>query len=133
MKIFFKGKDNSVAIMELAPGADKMDAIKKFQAAHAGFYEEYFEEDIEVPEDRTFRDAWKLQGSKIIVDGVKAMDIHLNRVRKLRNKKLEELDKEQLRYLSNPEKLKEVEDKKQMLRDLPQNITNLKEVECLQD
>lgn len=121
MKIILKGNDNSVAIMELAPGADKEKAIKQFKECHPGMYGDYFE-DIEIPTDRTFRDAWTLSQGKIVIDQKKAREIHLNRIRAERDIKLKELDVETMRHLSNPEKLKEIEEQKQKLRDLPQEI-----------
>lgn len=118
--IYFKGIDNSVAIMELAPEADKADAIQKFMNCHQGFYKEYFEGDIEVPSDRQFRDAWKLQQGKIVVDSAKARAIHLSRIRKVRDEMLNKLDKEQLRQDSP-----ELQERKQVLRDLPNNVKGL--------
>lgn len=122
MNIIFKGKDNSIAIMILAPNADKEDAIKKFKDAHPDFYDDYFEGEFEFPESRIFRDAWRLSRNKVVVDKRKAQKIHLERIRKARNEKLEELDKETLRYFSDEVKLKAIEKKKQKLRDIPQNL-----------
>lgn len=69
--------------------------------------------DDEIPQDRHFRNAWKLNGTKIDVDLEKAREIHMNEIRKLRDKKLAELDIETL-------KGKDVQVQKQILRDLPQ-------------
>jgi hypothetical protein len=117
--IVFKGKDGSVAIMHLVDGADEDGAVKKFLACHEGQYEDTYLTDLSIPEDYTYRDAWTLQEYKIVVDKKKAMQIHLDRLRIIRNKKLEELDRDQLRYLSDSVKLAEIEAKKQVLRDLP--------------
>lgn len=125
MNIVLKGKDGSVAIMVLAPGADEADAIKKFHGCHPGMYHKEYVKDVNVPSDRQYRDAWTLNGNSVQVDPIKAKDIHLERVRHARDKKLEELDKDHLRYLSDPAKLKDVEEKKQILRDLPKNVKGL--------
>lgn len=127
MKIVLKGKDGSVAIMTLTEGADKTNAIRKFKESHdKGFYVDHIEFEGDLPLDREFRDAWTLKGSKIVVDSIKAASIHIERVRHIRNKELAKLDAEQLRHLSDAEKLKELEKKKQLLRDLPENVKGLK-------
>ncbi len=124
--IVFKGKDGTVAFMILAPGADKAEAVRKFEEAHPeGQYIENFEFNGKLPASREFRDAWTLKGNAIVVDDVKAAAIHLERVRQARNIELERLDKEQLRYLSDKWKTQEIDEKKQALRDLPVNIHGL--------
>lgn len=126
MKVILKAKDGSVAVMALAPGADKEDAIRKFKDAHPGMYTDHFEiDDKELPVDREFRDAWTVSGNKITLDKMKAKALHLGRVREARDKELDKLDKQHLRYLSKPDKVKEIEDKKQVLRDLPKTIKDL--------
>lgn len=126
MNILFKGKDGSVAIMTLAPEADKEDAIKKFLGAHEGMYVDHFEYNGAFPESREFRDAWKLSTkNEIVVDKNKASALQLGRIRHVRNLELEKLDKEQLRHLHDAEKLAEIEAKKQILRDLPAKIKDL--------
>lgn len=70
----------------------------------------------EVPQDRTFRDAWT-HGGVFGVDMDKAKGIHREKLRRLRKPKMEALDVEALRNLSNPAKLTEIEGRKQELRD----------------
>lgn len=126
MRILHKHKDGSIAIMVLAPGADKEEAIRKFKEAHPGEYVDHFEHDGEMPTDRKFRDAWTVNAKReVVVDAAKAASIHMKRVRHVRDEKLKELDLEQLRYLSDTSKLKELDEKKQVLRDLPNNIKGL--------
>lgn len=133
MNILLKGKDGSIAVMTLAEGADKEDAVEKFKDSHPkGFYVDYFEFEGEIPLNREFRDAWTHSGNNIVVDTSKAKNIHLTRIRKSRNKELEKLDKEQLKCMLDSAKLKEMEDKKQLLRDLPANIKNLDWPELLE-
>jgi hypothetical protein len=72
------------------------------------------------PSDRTFRNAWKLDGGAIAVDMVKARSIHKDKLRELRKPKLEALDSEYMRADEagdNAEK-KRVADKKKALRDV---------------
>lgn len=127
MKILFKGKDGSVAIMTLAEGADKDDTIQKFKDSPSGEnYVDHFEYKGGFPSDREFRDAWTFNKNKIIVDEHKAKQIHMSRIRYIRNKELDKLDKEQLKVLSDIHLIKEIESRKQILRDLPANWDSLK-------
>jgi len=76
----------------------------------------------DVPTTRIFRNAWKTYYSQVTVDLEKAKVMHLDRLREKRNKKLEELDKEQLQNLSNPAELNRLEAEKQSFRDLPATV-----------
>lgn len=64
--IIFKHVDNSIAIMELAPGADKDEAIRKFHIAHPGEYIEQYEGKFKLPESRANRDAWTFNGKTVV-------------------------------------------------------------------
>ncbi len=66
--IILKHKDGSIAVMELAPGADKEDAIKKFKAQHPGVYIEHYEGNFKLPESREHRDAWTFSNNRITID-----------------------------------------------------------------
>lgn len=125
MYIIYEGKDGSVAISTLVnDNVDIVDVVEKFRAAHPGIYTKFnVHKTIDVPDSRQFRDAWKIAGGKIVVDNKKAKQIHLDRIRELRNKKLEELDKEAIKNITDENKLQEIEQKKQILRDIPQNYT----------
>lgn len=72
------------------------------------------------PSDRTFRNAWKLDGGAIGVDMVKARELHRNKLRELRKPKLEALDVEYQRAdeKGDTAEKKRVADKKQALRDV---------------
>ena len=127
MKIILKAKDGSIAVMTLVEGADKKEAIRKFKEMHVeDMYEEHGEVEADkLPKSREFRDAWTVNRSRIAVDSAKALAIHKERTRHARNAALEDLDGEQLRHLSDVDGLKEIEDRKQVLRDLPSKIKNL--------
>lgn len=126
MKYLIKNKNGSVAVMYLADDADANDAFKKYADSHpTEKFIDFFEFNGELPVNREFRDAWVHCGPNVIVDENKAMPIHLNRVRHARNAALVKLDSEQLRYLPDPDKLREIESKKQELRDLPANVNGL--------
>ncbi len=65
-----------------------------------------------IPEDRTFREAWELAEKTVKVNMDKARNIHMAAIKRARNKKLADLDIEQL-------KGNDVATQKQKLRDLP--------------
>ena len=67
------------------------------------------------PNDKYFRDAWTIKNKQIDVDMPKARIIHMDRIRKDRDKKLKELDIDTLRG-------KDVQSHKQYLRDIPQTL-----------
>lgn len=125
MKIILKSKEGNIAIMTLVGDSDKEEAIKKFKESHPDLYTDYYEYDGELPTNRDFRDAWTFKNNKVVVDDKKALQIHMDRIRQSRDSKLEELDKEQLRYFSDSNKIKEIESKKQILRDLPNKWNSL--------
>lgn len=114
--------------MTLASGdVDIADTVRKFRESHPdGFYPEFqvIDKPISIPRSRQFRDAWKLTGTgKIEVDKAKAEVIHMQRIREFRNKKLEDLDKESLRYITDKVELDRIEQQKQKLRDIPQSMS----------
>ena len=74
-----------------------------------------------VPTDRSFRWAWKLNGSAIETDMTKAKEIHKTNIRKARISKLAELDIEFQRALETSADTTAIVAKKQALRDAPSN------------
>lgn len=66
----------------------------------------------DIPSDRYFRDAWKDLGTFIDIDMPMARDIHMDIIRRERDKELSRLDIEQL-------KGNDVSAEKQILRDIP--------------
>ncbi len=125
LRIILKCKEGSVAIMTLAEGADVDETVRKFKESHPDTYGDWMEFKGKLPSSREFRDAWTHNGKGIVVDAAKASAIHLGRIRHARNAALEKLDKEHLRHLGNPDKVKEIEERKQSLRDLPSKVKDL--------
>lgn len=68
----------------------------------------------ELPPDRLFRDAWSLDAGTVKVNMPKARKIHMDRIRRARDKRLAELDKR--KYGT------EYDGERQALRDLPQTM-----------
>ena len=108
--IIIKRENNEISVMHLVDGADVDDAIEKFKAVHKDYirHEEYYGE---LP-DREFRDAWS---HDVDVDMPRARKLHMNKIRKARDLKLEELDIETL-------KGNNVQIEKQKLRDIPKKF-----------
>lgn len=120
--IIFKSKTGEIAIMTVV--SDKDSAVLNFLEQHPEFVD-WYEGNFELPTDRKFRDAWTLSNNKIVIDDKKSRQIHMEHVRKARNEKLAELDMEQLKHLTDNWKIQEIEQKKQLLRDLPAGIIGL--------
>ena len=78
----------------------------------------------DIPQDRYFRNAWDHGGDRVTVNMDKAREIHLNRIRDARDKKLIDLDKETMKALGKKDDVfrAAVEAQKQVLRDIPQTI-----------
>jgi len=129
MRIILKNQDGSVSVLYpvLECGLTVEQIAEK--DSHGTPYE--IVEDSEIPADQDFRNAWIHNGRKIEIDFVKAKEITKNRLRDERKPLLENLDVEVMRNMSDPVKLAEIEAQKQVLRDLPQQVDNLKTVDEL--
>ena len=81
-----------------------------------------------LPSSREFRNAWTDSNATdtVDIDIDKAKSIHLDNIRKVRDKKLALLDVETLKGI-------DVQAEKQVLRDIPQviNLTNINNIEDL--
>lgn len=95
-----------------------------------------------LPQDRTFRNAWTDQGltETVDVDVKKAQEIHKDKLRELRTPKLAALDVEYMQALEKGTSTTEIVAKKQALRDvtktkLPTDLEKLKNhiPDCLED
>ena len=81
-------------------------------------------DDSIVIQDRYFRGAWtwNTPDPVIDIDMPEARKIHMAVIREKRNKKLQELDGETMKAITNPQRLAEIEAQKQILRDIPETI-----------
>jgi len=80
--------------------------------------------EADIPQDLTFRDAWKADGGIISVDMEKARAIHMDRIRRVRNAELAKLD---VPYMKAQERgdqaaMTQIAAQKQALRDIPQTF-----------
>ena len=77
----------------------------------------------DIPSDRYFRNAWKLDGG-VSVDLDQAREIHMDKLRVIRNEKLAELDVPFQRALEDKDIIMQdnIATKKNKLRDMPRNV-----------
>lgn len=108
--IIYTRDDGRVSVF--APSSKWEDTLKKlatFVVPKGVPYE--IVETSTIPQDRTFRDAWEKNGKTVRVNMDKARGIHMGRIQSARDRKLLDLDIEQL-------KGNDVADAKQTLRKL---------------
>ena len=76
----------------------------------------------DMPTDRYFRNAWRLDAG-VSIDLMQAREIHMDKLRVIRNEKLTELDVFFQRALEDKDIIMQdnIADKKNALRDMPRN------------
>lgn len=79
-------------------------------------------DDSDIPSSRTFRNAWVVSHGKVTVDMVKAKDIKMTKIRIERDSLLDQTDKQWIAKTEKGNDLKDLKDKRQKLRDLPQTV-----------
>jgi len=126
MKIVIKTHDG-VQIMTLLNNGDLTDSLNKWALMHPNQYISHREmPDEAIPTDRTFRNAWADITSELTIDidMAKAREIHLDRIRIQRNSELSKLDVEVMKAqdIGDTEKLAQIRQRKQELRDLPTTL-----------
>lgn len=79
---------------------------------------------VDLPAERTFRNAWTSSGTRVTVDMPTARVIHLDRIRRVRNTRLNVLDKDWMRAVGQGDTVgaATIEAQRQALRDLPQTF-----------
>lgn len=118
--------DGSVQVMQLVPQRDGSYStpeieIAKWAPQKRADVKSWREIKLEhVPKDRSFRNAWcdVTPEPAVDIDMPKARDIQRDRLRALRSPKLAALDIEMSRAFDDKAKQKEVESKRQALRDV---------------
>lgn len=78
-------------------------------------------DDYKLP-DREFRNAWKQNGKEVTHDLEKAREIQLEKIRRAREPKFAELDKEFMLGLENGAPSEEIVAKKKILRDITEPL-----------
>lgn len=114
-----KPNKGTLTVRTLAQGVDMEQALKEARESDPSAFPIV---ENKVPTNRLFRNAWIKGNDKIDYDLAKAKEIHLVRVRRMRDKKLKELDVEQLKVMTDPTALAALEEQKQALRDMPSTL-----------
>ena len=84
----------------------------------------YLVDEKDAPSDRTFRNAWECPDGVIHVDMSKARDIHMDRIRMVRNVELAALDVAFMLAVEagDTDAQSKIGAEKQLLRDIPQTF-----------
>lgn len=79
----------------------------------------------QLPQDRYFRNAWRFEGGNLTLDIGGCRQRHLDKLRRIRNAKLQDSDPDYMRALEQGDtvKLDALKTYRQALRDMPQNTT----------
>lgn len=110
---------------ELVPAPDMADEIKRWRRENeAGVTSVREIAEADIPDDASFKEAWRDDGEKVVVDMSTARAIHMDRIREARDRELAALDFETMRAVGAGDDAKrdEVETRKQALRDIPQTF-----------
>lgn len=120
-RIVFKNIDGSCGVIIPVDLSFSIEEIAKRNVPEGLDYKIIDISDL--PEDRYFRNAWEYEGT-ISINMSKARDIHMNKIRVLRDSKLKELDVPNISAISRGDKATAlaIEAKKQVLRDIPQTF-----------
>ena len=120
MRIIYKNDEGSLSIVIPSPTWNgTIEGLAKKDVPAGIAYKSI--DDNNIPEDRTFRNAWEIGGGAIVINMKKARDIKRNYLRIERQPLLEKLDIEYMQALekNDIDKQKSVIEEKQRLRDAP--------------
>ena len=123
MPLILRRADGGVSILRLIDAQDAAEEIAKWEASAPPEWlpaTSIQAEEADIPGDRTWRDAWAMQGGKIDVAIDKAKEVQKARLRAERAPKLAALDVQYMRAIeAKDNKLAaEIAAKKQALRDI---------------
>lgn len=79
----------------------------------------------QLPQERYFRNAWRFDGSNVVLDIPSCRQRHLDKLRRIRNGKLQDSDADYMRALEQNDvaKLETLKSYRQALRDMPQTAS----------
>lgn len=114
--------DGSVSIMTLMDASDPQAEIAKWPDEERAKILSATEI-VEVPNDRTFRDAWQMVDQRVDIHMPKAREIYRDKLRQARTPMLASLDIDFLRAAEadDSDAKKSIATKKQALRDMPED------------
>lgn len=138
-RIIYSNYDNKVSVIAPSPnfGGSMDDLIKSIRSVNPDLenIEFFIVDEADIPSDRTFRDAWRINAGSIDHDIETAKTIWRNKWREARKPLLAELDTESIRAQEDSDNAKKnkVKQDKQALRDvtltaLPDDIEGIRAV-----
>ncbi len=96
--IVWRRPDGSIQIDHLTPSSiaagitsEQMADVLRWQGYPPDWKIVAF--DLEMPSDRSFRNAWTFKNGRVACDMAKARDIHRDKLRRARQSKLDQLDR----------------------------------------
>jgi len=120
-RIIYQNEEGRAAIVIPSPNyKGTMEALASKVVPRGRTYQ--IVDDGQIPEDRTYRNAWVEGDKKIDIDMPRARVIFLDNIRTIRNAKLAELDVEVMKKIEKGESTAELATEKQRLRDLPETL-----------
>lgn len=121
-KIIYTNSDGSVSVLVpiLSSGLTIEEILAKDIPAGVSYA---LVTDDDIPSDRTFRDAWKMDGKRIVIDMISARKIKQTEIRNRREPLMAALDIQYMRAIENKDEdaQKRIINRKQALRDAPQH------------
>lgn len=116
---------------EIVPAPDFADEIARGHPEHQAAISSVREiSEGDIPGEYQFKDAWRDDGSTVSIHMPKAREIHMGRIRVVRDAKLVALDVETIKAVGTGDTVyrDKIEAEKQALRDIPTtfNLSNAK-------
>jgi hypothetical protein len=127
--IVWKRPDGGVSVTHLTPASlaegntPEQEALRLKERGDIPREYELAAVHAQIPQDRSFRDAWHYDGENVGIDMGQARDIHKNRLREKRKGLFAALDAEYMKAdeMGDTAKKQAVAAKKQALRDITQH------------
>jgi hypothetical protein len=110
--------------LDQAASVDDVWAFIRLKSVPADVVTVSLHEASELPADRTFRNAWTHDGSRVTVDMPKARVLHMDHIRRARQPVLDQLDKDWMKATGQRKSAEAdaIEAQRQVLRDIPQTL-----------
>lgn len=123
--IVYKDADGSCGVISPTEEELKKRSIKEIAKTDILVAEYHICNSDRVPSDKNFRQAWVYTKKGIDIDMEKARQMHLERIRKVRNSKWPDFDNRYTIAQRDGEDLKKLEKERKTLKNIPQKIEPL--------
>ena len=127
--IVWKNSDETLTLDTLPPECSEQEALayKNLRIAKQVFIATQFCAIVtseQLPQDRYYRNAWRFNGSNVVLDVGNCRHRHMEKLRRVRNAKLQDSDADYMRALeqANQTQLAALKNYRQTLRDMPQAV-----------